>query len=47
VVLRIKEPTLKADMDGKPVYVCCEGCLRHFLANRDRVLALRGMKAAS
>jgi copper chaperone len=47
VVLRIKESTLKADLDGKPVYVCCEGCLRHFKANRERVLALRGMKAVS
>jgi copper chaperone CopZ len=47
VVLGIKESTLKAEVDGKSVYVCCEGCLRHFMANRDRVLALRGMKAAS
>lgn len=47
VVLRITESTLKAEVDGKPVYVCCEGCLRHFKANRDRVLALRGMKATS
>lgn len=47
VVLRIKEATLKEDLDGKPVYVCCEGCLRYLKANRDRVLALRGMKAAS
>lgn len=47
VVLRIKESTPKAEMDGKPVYVCCEGCLRYFKANRDRVLALRGMKETS
>lgn len=45
VILRITEATLKAEVDGKPVYVCCEGCLRHFKANRDRVLALRGMRA--
>jgi copper chaperone len=44
VVLRIKESTLSAEVDGKPVYVCCEGCLRHFKAHQDRVLALRGMK---
>ena len=43
VVLQIKESTLKTELDGKPVYVCCEECLRHFTANRDRVLALRGM----
>ena len=47
VVLRITESTLKAEVDGKAVYVCCEGCLRHFKANRDRVLALRGMRATS
>jgi copper chaperone CopZ len=45
VVLRIKETTPSAEVRGRPVYVCCEGCLRHFNANRDRVLALRGMRA--
>ena len=46
VVLRIKDSTLTAEVDGKPIYVCCEGCQRHFKANRERVLALRGMNAA-
>jgi len=47
VVLKIKASTLTVPMDGKPVYVCCEGCQRHFQAHRDRVLALRGMRATS
>jgi copper chaperone CopZ/YHS domain-containing protein len=47
VVLRISEATPKAEVNGKPFYVCCEACLRYFQANRARVLALRGMRAAS
>jgi copper chaperone CopZ len=43
VVLRIKDSTLHADLDGKPLHVCCEGCLRFFQANREKVLALRGL----
>jgi hypothetical protein len=34
-------------VNGKPFYVCCEGCLRYFQANRDRVLALRGIPTTS
>ncbi len=47
VVLRIKDATPKVDVNGKPMYVCCEGCARHFKANRERVLALRGFRSAS
>jgi len=47
VVLRIKDSTPRADMDGRAVYVCCEGCLRYFQVNRDRVLALRGTRRPS
>ena len=43
VVLRIKESTLHADLNGKPLHVCCEGCLRYLQANREKVLALRGL----
>jgi hypothetical protein len=43
VVLRVKESTLRADLGGKPLYVCCEGCLRYLQANRAKVLALRGL----
>jgi copper chaperone len=47
VVLRINESTPRSDVNGKPFYVCCEGCLRYFQANRDRVLALRGIPTTS
>ena len=43
VVLRVKETTLRADLNGKPLHVCCEGCLRYLQANREKVLALRGL----
>jgi len=45
VVLRIKEATLHVDLNGKPLYVCCEGCLRYLQANREKVLALRALAA--
>jgi hypothetical protein len=32
---------------SKPLYVCCEGCLRYLQANREKVLALRGLAARS
>ena len=44
VVLRVKEATLRADLNGKPLHVCCEGCLRYLRANREKVLALRGLE---
>lgn len=47
VVLRIKYSTLHADLNGKPLYVCCEGCQRYLQANRERVLALRGLAPRS
>lgn len=43
VVLRIKDSTLRAQLNGKPLHVCCEGCLRYLQANREKVLALRGL----
>lgn len=43
VVLPIKESTLSVDVQGKPAYVCCEGCRRYLAASRERVLALRGI----
>jgi copper chaperone CopZ len=43
VVLRVKETTLHEELDGKPLYVCCEGCQRYLRANREKVLALRGL----
>jgi copper chaperone len=47
VVLKINESTPRSDVNGKTFYVCCEGCLRYFQANRDRVLALRGIRTTS
>ena len=47
VVLKINESTPRSDVKGKPFYVCCEACLRYFQANRDRVLALRGIRSTS
>lgn len=47
VVLRIKDATLHADLNAKPLYVCCEGCLRYLQANREKVLALRGLAPRS
>jgi copper chaperone len=46
VVLAIKESTLSVAIEGKPVYVCCEGCARYLAANRERVLSLRGIDHA-
>jgi copper chaperone CopZ len=46
VVVSVKDATPKDESRGKPVYVCCEGCLRYLHANRARVLALRGSGAA-
>lgn len=45
VVLRVKDSTLHADLNGKPLFVCCEGCLRYLQANRQKVLALRGLSS--
>ena len=42
-VFRITDASLHADVNGKPVYLCCEACARYFAQNRDRVLALRGL----
>jgi copper chaperone len=47
VVLAVKESTLKVEIDGKPVYVCCEGCARYLAANQERVLALRGIHSTA
>jgi copper chaperone CopZ len=46
VVLQVNASTPRELVDGKPVYVCCEGCLRHFRAHPDVVLALRGIRRA-
>jgi YHS domain-containing protein len=42
-VFQIKESHFHAEVPGKTVYFCCEGCARYFEANRDHVLKLRGL----
>jgi YHS domain-containing protein len=42
-VFQIKESHFHAELDGKTVYFCCEGCSRYFAANREKVLASRGL----
>ncbi|QDU26661.1 hypothetical protein ETAA8_17420 [Anatilimnocola aggregata] len=32
-------PPLKVDVDGKPIWICCEGCRDEVLANKDTYLA--------
>jgi YHS domain-containing protein len=44
-VFQVKESSRSADLDGSPLYLCCEACARYFAENRDRVLALRGLRA--
>lgn len=42
-VFEVKESSQRAELDGKPLYLCCDACARYFAENRDRVLALRGL----
>lgn len=42
-VFQVKDSSVRADLGGKPLYVCCEGCARYLAQNRERVLALRGL----
>ncbi len=32
-------PPLKVDVDGKPIWICCEGCRDELLANKETYLA--------
>jgi copper chaperone len=42
-VFRIKDSSQRADVKGKTLYLCCEGCAHYFAQHRDQVLALRGL----
>ena len=44
-VFLIKDSSPRAEVNGKPIYLCCEACARYFAENRDRVLAQRGLSA--
>ena len=43
VVFRVTEKSPKTDVDGKPVYFCCDGCAQHFAGHRKEVLTARGL----
>ena len=40
-VFEVKESHQHAEVNGKPLYFCCEACARYFGQNRDRVVAMR------
>jgi hypothetical protein len=42
-VFEVKESSPRADLNGEPLYLCCEACARYFAQHRDRVLRLRGL----
>lgn len=46
-VFLIKDSSPRVEVNGKPIYLCCEACARYFAENRDRVLAQRGLLARS
>ena len=45
VVFQVKGSSSHRDIDGKPLYFCCEACAAYFSANREHVLAARSISA--
>jgi YHS domain-containing protein len=45
VVFQVKDSSPHREVDGRPVYFCCESCANYFTANRERVIAARGLSA--
>jgi copper chaperone CopZ len=43
VVFEITRTTPSAQVDGRSLYFCCEGCARHFAIAKDDVLAARNI----
>ncbi len=43
VVLTVKADGARRDLDGTPIYFCCEKCATYFDLHRERVLAARGL----
>ncbi len=41
VVFQIAEASPYREVEGKPIYFCCEACASYFSRNRERVLAMR------
>jgi YHS domain-containing protein len=42
VVFPVKELSTKREVDGKPIYFCCNGCAEYFDGHREHVIAERG-----
>jgi YHS domain-containing protein len=42
----VEESSVKAEVDGKPVYFCCGACLAYFETHQEEVLAKRGWTAS-
>jgi len=42
VMFRVQPTSAHRDMDGTPLYFCCESCANYFSAHRERVIAARG-----
>ena len=43
VVFTVKEKSPSAEIGGRTVFFCCASCAQWFAANRERVLAARGL----
>lgn len=46
VVFEVKASSAHRELDGRPLYFCCEACAAYFSEHRERVLALRGASPA-
>jgi hypothetical protein len=43
----VQASSVRREVDGKPVYLCCEACAGYFDAHRDQVVAARGLAPSS
>lgn len=41
----VKDSSLHREINGVPVYFCCESCAAYFDTHRDQVVAARGLSA--
>lgn len=41
VVFEIKGSSPRRDLDGRPLYFCCESCAGYFSTHRERIAQLR------
>lgn len=42
VVFEVKESSVRRELGGRTIYLCCESCAQYFDANRASILARRG-----